>query len=272
MCGLLEPAELEGLGPLSYDSSFGGDDSCTYSSSAFEDFHSLSLSLNRGNSVADFKPLFEGGEDTAVAGLPAYEYAPAGMLFVAVEGGVLQVALYVGEGPAARDTDAIAHAARVAELVIPRLPELASDRADAGAGEADLGDAQGPPLCELLSLEDLNTLGPLEYQEVTGEGGSCFFTSVSEDQGFHSLSLYTETLELEVLRQIFPDGTELTAGGQPAYSDGTSLWIGLDDDRLLTIVPYAFGSPDAEGLDLVAYSLQVADILVPRLLEAARDG
>jgi hypothetical protein len=266
ICGLLSPAELAGLGPLSYDSSFGESGFCTFSSSSFEDYHSLSLSLARGNSIDDFKGIFSGGEDILVAGLPAYAYDEGGMLFVAVDAGVLQVAPYLGEGQAATEMDALTYAAEVAELLVPRLADLPADPEPDELFEVEPPLDPGPSLCEVLPLEDVNAIGPLEYDEIMGDAGSCYYTSISEDTGFHSLNMYTEVLELDVLRQIFPDGSELTIAGQPAYTDDTSLWISLDG-RLLTIVPYFFGSPVAESIDPVAYSVQVAEVIVPRLLE-----
>ncbi|CAN5778476.1 hypothetical protein BH23CHL8_BH23CHL8_27010 [soil metagenome] len=267
ICGLISPAELDGLGPLTYDSSYGSSDFCSFSSTSFDDFHNLSLSFSAGTSLDEFRAIFAGGEDIDVAGLPAYAYADGGALFVSVDGGVLQVAPYLGEGPAVVEVDTIAYASQVAELVIPRLPELATDPEAEEPAEVDPLSEPGPSLCEALPLEEVNAISALEYDEVMGDAGSCFFTSVSEETGFHSLNMYTEVLELEILRQIFPDGTDLTTAGRPAYSDGSSLWVSLGD-RLLTIVPYFFGSPVAESVDPVAYSVQVAEIIVPRLLEA----
>ena len=137
-----------------------------------------------------------------------------------------------------------------------------------GAVEVDPAGDPGPSLCDALPLADLNALGPLEYHEVAGDAGSCYYESVSEEAGFHALNMYTEVLDLEVLRQIFPEGSEVSVAGRAAYSDGTSLWVSLGE-RLLTIVPSFFGSPVAETVDPLEYSLRVAEVIVPRLLEAA---
>lgn len=271
MCGLASPEELSALGPLVYDSSDGFAEICTYSYSSFEAYHSVTLSLDRGIALSDMTQWYPEGQDTSVAGLPAY--AVNDTLFVQAQEGVLQVQAYLGEDDAAAGLDPLSVAIQVAELFIPRLSQLPGDPLDG----PDPDDGSFPPtddvdvsgsLCDLLTLAELNALASPQYADATGDSGTCTYSSAASDTSFSmvSTSLLLGT-SLDELKSYFPEGEDLSVAGHDAYSAVEQLWVDVDDDTLV-VTALTFAASGDQELDLAVYRQQIAEIVVGRLMAA----
>lgn len=264
LCGLVTVDQMSSLGVLEYDSSQGFETTCTYSLSSYEEYHSATISLNEGYSIEDFAGVFGADEATSVAGNDAFRSSE--QLLVQVGDDVLQVALYLGEEPRP-DVDALAHASQVAELFIPVVGELQLEEPEVTVTP----EPESPSLCESLSLEMVNALGPIQYDLTEGSEGYCSYTSTSTDGGFAYLSAsLDEFVRLEDLRTYFPDGQDLTVAGRPAYADLGQLWVELDPG-VLTIAAVSVDSDGSESVDPIGYATQVAEILVPRLSGGATE-
>lgn len=271
MCGLASPEELSALSSLQYDTSQGFGDVCTYSTSSFDAYHSVTLSLDRGIALSDMTQWYPEGQETSVAGLPAF--AVNDTLFVQVEEGVLQVQAYLGEDDATMGLDPLSAAIQVAELFIPRLAQLPGDPLD----DLDPDDGSFPPtddvdvsgsLCDLLTLEELNALASPQYADATGDSGTCTYSTAASDTSFSmvSTSLLPGT-SLDELKSYFPEGEDLSVAGHDAYSAIEQLWVDVGDD-ILVVTAMTFATSGDEDLDLAVYRKQIAEIVTGRLMAA----
>lgn len=122
ICGVLPIASVNAITPeaLQFDSSYGGEDYCSFESSA-DGGRSATLSLTRGVLLDDFIAAFPGGTDVVVAGTPGY--VAAGELFVGLPQGVLEILVTLGDQTTA-DFDAANYVVALGELVVPLMGNL----------------------------------------------------------------------------------------------------------------------------------------------------
>lgn len=262
LCGLVTIDDVNRLGTFSYDSSFGTDDSCSYSSSATGADHSISLSVDGAATLAEYEALYGEGEAVTLAGLPGFLEGDSVYLELP-DGGVFVASLSLDTPLAA---DARAHLNAFAELLAPRVS--AAD----GFTEADLvGDVPvgADSLCSLLDFEALDGLGPLRYTELfDGGSGLCVYSSDLDDDGYHTLSIYRDVFTIEDLGLIYPDGEASVVRGVPAYSDATTLWIDIGDEGgTIAISPLFEDAPAAEGMDHLAYAAKVGELLIEAIAD-----
>lgn len=256
LCGLVSVDQMSSLSALEYDSSSGFETFCTYSLSSYEAYHTATVSLDQGYGLEDFQALFGAGEETTVSGNPAFRSGD--QLFVQVADDVLQVSLYLGEEPAP-DVDTGTLASQIAELFIPVLGELQLEEPVV----AVIPEPEGPSLCESLSLEVINALGPVQYDTVDGSEGYCSYTSTSTEGGFAFLSTSLDaSLKLDDLRTYLPDGDELTVDGRPAYVVMGQLFVELDEG-VLTVA--AVSDPGDGSGDSIEYAVSVAELVIATL-------
>lgn len=254
LCAALSLDQLNAMSPLSYDATEGGPGSCSYTNSDFtRGLHFVSTNYSSG-SLEDLKPIFTDGQDLTVAGLPAY-YAVE-QLWVDVDGGLLSVAAFIGGSPGSEDMDGLEYASGIATAVIAALPDLAAE-SGAEPGEATLGGH----LCDLVSVDEMAALGlPLDSLTAVSDTACTYDT----DAGTHALSISLEDADLDLVRQLYPDGQELTVAEHAAYTDGRSLWVALEPG-VLAIEPDLGLSAVAASLDRVSYATSVAELLLSRL-------
>lgn len=134
---------------------------------------------------------------------------------------------------------------------------------DEGASPSVDGTVESP-ICDLVSVEELNAVGPLKYDSsVAYSTDSCQWDADMET-AFHSLAIYVEPYaDISELKSVYADLQDVTVAGHPGATDGTLLWVATDKG-VLNIFPSVFGD---EVADLAAYATQVAEIVVPRWLE-----
>jgi len=252
LCAALTLEELNALSPQPFDGVERQFSSCTYSSSDLASgFRVVSTSLNPDSTLETFAMFFPDGEELTVADHSAY-YALE-QLFVEVDGEVFSVAAFIDDGSGEGDLTNRDYAVQIAEIVVPRLPGLA-----ASDGTESTGADTDTSLCDLIGLDDVNTLG-LTYDTADGDATSCDFTTSQ-----HALRVLIEEADLDLVRSAFPGGSDTTVAGRAAYSDGRSLWVALDAG-ILTVDPLFALSTAPEGLDRVAYATSVAELVLERL-------
>ena len=186
-------------------------------------------------------------------------------LFVEVGNDVLQVITYLGEEPPA-EVDVLTYASHIAELFIPVLPELQAEEPLLMATP----EAEGPSLCDSLSLEAINALGAAQYDTVEGSEGYCSYATSSTEGGFAFLTTSLDaSLTLEDLRTFLPDGEELTIAGRPAYALMGQLFVELDEG-VLTVAAVSVSADGSEIGDSEAYAISVAEALIAALAAGRR--
>jgi hypothetical protein len=129
----------------------------------------------------------------------------------------------------------------------------------AAASAAD--DAAAGSLCDTISVEALAELGPLSYRPPdSGAPVYCLYEAAGD--GGHRLSLAISGMSFELFQG--PDIEVYDVGGHSAVVYEDSLLVDLGDD-VLAVTPELADSPEAEGLDRLAYALDVAAVVVPAL-------
>jgi hypothetical protein len=131
-------------------------------------------------------------------------------------------------------------------------------------------------LCDAMSVEELNTIGPLQFDDPEpGSPGICSFVASS---GASSLSLVVSGLSFELVRTSVPDLAEVVVGDRSAVAVDGSLHVDLGEGILSVILTLAPGE-GATGLDPLEYAIDVAEIVVPTLVashttadDPAQDG
>jgi hypothetical protein len=134
--------------------------------------------------------------------------------------------------------------------------------------EDEAFEAEGS-LCGLLSLEDVNALGPVQFTTAEAfTSDSCDYTD--SEAGFPSLSVnVTSDASLEDVRLAYEEVTELielSAAGRDALTDGDQLFVEMGED-VLVVYPSIAEAPGSESVDAIEYAIDVAELLVPRILE-----
>jgi len=121
------------------------------------------------------------------------------------------------------------------------------------------------PLCGLMTVEELNTLSPLVFALVTPTDGGCTYDPDYEATGsFYSVSIYLQEGELSFLKEVWPDGQDLTIAGKEAWGTETATWVDIGDG-IIAIQPVIFASGDDEQVDVIALATAIGEIIVPRL-------
>jgi hypothetical protein len=154
----------------------------------------------------------------------------------------------------------------LAELMEGSSTDTEVDSVDTGLDSVEAVSADA--ICDLISLDELNGLGPLQYSVMDASvPGMCTYSS-EEATSFHSLGLsVNDFYTLDSLRSFGETGEvrELTVDGRAAISvpDLYSLFVETGSDMLVVTV---FGDFD-EGFDH-DYAVAVAEIALPRYVES----
>jgi hypothetical protein len=143
---------------------------------------------------------------------------------------------------------------------------------DLGGGEEPY-DADATPepvensLCELLGLDEINDIGPVQYDFADAYVSDSCTWEGDYETSFHSLSAYLQPeTSLEQIRGAYPDGTEVTVAGRDALQVGSELYVDLAPATLVLFAALD-EAPGAEGVDPGEYIIAIAEVLVPRILE-----
>ena len=262
MCGLLDMDAVNAVGTLQYTSASGFETVCSITSSIddFDAYHTATLSLNEGYDYETFQGAFGMDEELEVAGYPAF--AAGDQVFVQVDDDVLQVSVYPGEEPPA-GVDAVTQAVGLAELVIPRLSEIATP-----TPEPTPEPAPEVPLCEDLTLDELNELTGLGFDQADGDAFSCQFLSISGERGFHFVNVYTNEAELELYTLWLPEYEETTVAGLPALVTEQQTIVQLPDgQRVLDITVALDASDEAVSVSASEVAAVIAERLLPSLMD-----
>lgn len=274
LCGLVSPEEVSSVATLEYDSSSGFESFCSYSTSAFEDYHAAQVSYFGRTALADVAGIYGADQAVEVAGLPAAASGPeafSDVLFTQIGDGILQVSIQADEPPDGFDW--LTEATLISELFVPLEAELAAT----AAGPEPTPDPEPTPepapeptpevsLCETLPLETLNELTGLGFDDASGSVDYCNYFSLDGEPGFHSLSLTLSPLELDAYRVWMTDVTELEIEGLPAISGLSQLIIELPGGSWTLNVAAAVDPADAAAtLTTDELALSVAELVLPTI-------
>ena len=208
-CALLTSEEIDAAlssGPVTAD---GGDSDCTYETQTLE----LDTSVESG-ALSDLGGSLAGYQDVTVAGQPGALYSDGSELYVAAQAGLLVLDLYgdlpQGSAPgAALESLAAAALGRIGTITIP-TPEPPPTPS---------------PFCAVLSLAEVSAA--IGIDAVVGDSfdGDCLYEDSGEALTALEVSLDPSTLA--DTRTDFPDGVDVTVGGQPGLqsADGTFLFV-----------------------------------------------
>jgi hypothetical protein len=150
--------------------------------------------------------------------------------------------------------------------------------ATAGTTVSAVEGTEEGSLCDVISVDELHSLSPLQYAEPELRSSAfCFYDASPEQLGPHSLNLSLRDVPFgsafedfrEAVREQFPGIVDVTIGGQQGYADKSfpelpGVIVGIDDS-MLSIVPSIGTSDEGQGLDSIDYAMAVAEIIVPRL-------
>jgi hypothetical protein len=263
VCATVTLDELNALGALQYDSSFVGFESCTYLSSSIGQGLPLVTVYLRGGDLEEVKQSFPGGDETSILGHAAY--GQGSQLWVELPEGVLEVAPELFGDPGIEGFDPLAYAAQIAEIAIPRVPDVEVE---------DLGGFVSPPpaepdasaldLCQAMTLDALNGLSPLQFDLVEGGPDFCNYSATDFASGLHYVSTSLTPGTVDEFKLYFPDGEAVEVAGRPAYWALEQLWVQLDEG-VLAVSAYLTGSPAAEGLSSLDFASVVAALILERL-------
>lgn len=265
ICGLASLADVNAVGPaeLAYDSSYGEEDYCSYSSTSYETYYSTTLSLERGEDVELYRSFYPDGLDVTVSGLPAY--TAADQLFVGLAEGVLLIDVLAGETLPA-DFDGLDYMTKLARLFIPLIPELEVGE-DAGAGDLDFDGSGQPSLCDAISTDTLATLSGLPFDDASGDSEYCAYSSSSDESGLYVVTTSLEPSGLADQKLFFPGGQDITVAGRPAYAQEDQLWVELDGGlETFGVGLYFVEILEVDDLDLADLARRIAEAAVPAYL------
>lgn len=271
LCGLVPLSDINAVGPvgLEYDSTFGAETFCAYDPSTEGQTHSLTVSLSPGDRLDDYRAVYPDGSDVTVAGLEGYVLDS--QLFVAVPEGILEVFAFPGdpELPGFASTD---YLSAVATLFIAPIADYEFE-SDLEAGpdsglELDFPEDQsGPSLCDALSLDQLNGLSPLRFDDASGDSTYCAYTAIAPEGGIHIVGAGIDYLSVDDFKTFFPDGQDLEIEGQQAYAQGEQVWVQIDIARAFSVAAFIEDDPEAEDVDPLELALEVTRLALPAVLE-----
>ncbi len=260
LCSLLEPEAVNSISELQYASAMGFEVVCTVSSSLadFDNYHSATLVLNEGYDMEAFRSAFPVDEELEVGGYPGF--TSGDQLIVEAAPNVLQVTVSLGENPPP-GADAIVQAVGLAELVLPRLSEVATPTA-----EPTPEPTPEVSLCESLPVEQLNELTGLGFDEASGDSSSCQYMSLDGEPGMHFVVAYVSEATLEDYQLWVPEYEDGSVAGQPAMLAGDQTIVELPDGAHVLDITVFLDSTD-EGVTQTSREIGalVAEQLLPGL-------
>ena len=259
LCSLLTPEDVNSISELQYASAMGFEVVCTVSSSlSADDYHSATLILNEGYDMDVFRGSFAVDEELEVGGYPAF--TSGDQLIVEAGPNVLQVTVSLGEDPPP-GADAIAQAVGLAQLVLPRLSEVATPTA-----EPTPEPTPEVSLCESLPMEQLNALTGLGFDEASGDSSSCQYMSLDGEPGLHFVIAYVSDATLEDYQLWVPDYEDASVAGQPAMLAGDQTMVELPDGARVLDITVFLDTAD-EGVTQTSREIGalVAEQLLPGL-------
>jgi hypothetical protein len=122
-------------------------------------------------------------------------------------------------------------------------------------------------LCESLTLDVLDELTGLGFDQASGDGSSCQFMSIGDDGGFHFVNAYVTQGELELYTTWLPEYEEATIAGLPALVTEQQTIVELPDGRVLDISVAIDVSDEQVTVSAAEVAAVVAERLIPSLLE-----
>lgn len=211
----------------------------------------------------DLKDQAPGGSDTTIAGLPGYLATdattdpPSSAAAVDLDGRIVVVSVATNQSA----VDMKAALTRLAETAVPRLIEAgpAEPETPAQPETATHGDP-----CALFSADELAAILGVA---VTASGDAASCTWVSDPS---SVSVAYDQGDLTFFKSIFPDGQDITVGGQPAYQYGSEAG-GFDQSTVsLDLGPETISiivSSTDPAVDAAAVAVQLAEAALAGGLE-----
>jgi hypothetical protein len=266
LCGLVAPAELNGLSQLSYDSSSGFGPYCTYSNSDYDAFHSASVSVEFNADAEYLAQAYGADEPIEVAGRSAWATGPDGYganLVSQAGDDVLLVSVALPED-APDDLDWLTQATRVTELFLPLMEEARILL----VGPTPAPTPEPTPeisLCETLPLAEINELTGLGLDEAEGDPLYCNYTSSDGEPGYHVATVTIIEMPLDEYAAWLPDPVETSVGDLRAVAATGSLLVELPGGTH-TLMVGGFVDPADEGAELTQEDL--LSLLAERLAPA----
>lgn len=137
---------------------------------------------------------------------------------------------------------------------------------DGAAGTTD------DSLCGLISIEELNAMGPLEYVEVDDSmPPNCMYSS-DFDVGFHSLSIGLDDFsDYDSLLQMWGaamEVDELAVGDRPALYIRDFGALMVDSGAGMLGISILGGEEVMTAQEVLDYAIDVAQVVLPRYLES----
>ena len=253
LCGTLTPDDIAAVVPGTYGppGTFGA---CSWHGTT-----SGGEEVEVGLFAADSSALSmtPGAEEMTIDGRQAVSLPPMGPtsvgVAVAIEGGALVVTLATSD-PA---VDLDAALAQLAEVAVGRVAE---------GGSSDAGSDQAPPAesthpedpCTLFSAEELSAQIGATLTAVP-DFESCRWDSAD---GTSTVTVSFPEGELTTMKTLYPQGEDITVGGQPAYQTDQSFTglvasqvdVDLGPDTMSLLV-----TSTNEGLDAATLALELAE-------------
>ncbi len=267
-CALASPQELTALGPLAYDSSMGFETFCSFSSSDFADYHQVSIEIGLDRSAENLAAAYGADQAVSAGGYPALASGPdsfARILIVQVGPDILTISVGEPETPP-EGFEWLDHATAVAKLVIPRLPGLREELAGPTPAPTPEPTPEVPLCGDDLSLEEVNALTGLGFDDLSTDAASCTFVSSDGEPGFHSIAAYVNPGSLDDYRLWLPDVEEGTVAGMPALITANQVIMQLPGDAGVLDVAVLLDPGDTS---VTASTREIAELMAERLAAGA---
>jgi len=143
--------------------------------------------------------------------------------------------------------------------------DLSGDSPDASFDPNASPEPITDPLCDLMTVQELDGLSPLVFTSASPTTDGCTYDSDHDASGsFYSVSVYLQDGQLSFLKEVWTDGKDVQVAGKDAWATQTATWVDLGD-RVLAIQPVLLGSGDAEQVDAITLATAIGEIVVPRL-------
>jgi len=269
-CALASPDELTALGPLAYDSSMGFESFCSFSSSDFSNYHQLSIEIGLDRSAENLAGAYGADQVVSVDGYQALASGPdsfARILIVQVGPDTVTISVSEPETPP-DGFEWLDHATAVAELVIPRLAGLREELAGPTPAPTPEPTPEIPLCGDDLSLEEVNALTGLGFDDRSTDAASCSYTSFDGEPGFHSLVAYVNPGSLDDYRLWLPDVEEGAVSGMPALITENQVIVELPGDAGILDVAVLLDPGDAS---VSASAREIAEVMAERIAADATD-
>ncbi len=267
LCGIVSPQDLNAVSELQYDSANGFENFCSYSNSDFDDYHGANVNLEFDEDVERMAQMYGADQALEVGGAAAFATGSDGLgtnLITQAGQDVLIVSVTLPEDPPA-GLDWLTQATGVTEVFLPRVAEARLEL----VGPTPPPTPEPTPemaLCESLSLDALNELTGLGFDEVSGDSAYCGFASTDGEPGFHSLAVSLIETALDDYTAWLPEMEETSVSELRALEDASQLLIELPGGAYTLSVAGFLDSGDEET-SLTDESLRrlVAETLLPTI-------